>query len=180
MSFILQNACAANSAGTTYEMKHCAPVGLSAHTSGLRLLNKCTFRSDLQLCFGRVGWIVPDLHNFCVAFLFVETAHSTTSASLYLAFNLFQTFCPSFTHSSLTHHTFYYSTVGGQSEAPSACVCVCPLVKHTQKKITKQIIKDHTEVRSLINDFSVCQNWLKSHCPLWTYPFSKLAGKTML
>lgn len=40
---------------------------------------------------------------------------------LSLALNVSQTFCPPFTHSSLTYHTSYYSTVGGQSEAPYVC-----------------------------------------------------------
>lgn len=47
-------------------MKSCAPAGFPADTRGLFLLNKHTFKSDLQLCFGWVGWIVPDLHNFGV------------------------------------------------------------------------------------------------------------------
>ena len=51
---------------------------------------------------------------------FPNTAPSSTSASLYLSLqltlNLSQTFCPSLTHSSLTHHTSHYSTVRGQSE----------------------------------------------------------------
>lgn len=60
---------------------------------------------------------------------FPNTAPSTTSASLYLSLqltlNLSQTFCPSLTHSSLTHHTSHYSTVRGQSEGVwGACVCV--------------------------------------------------------
>lgn len=45
--------------------------------------------------------------------------------SLQLTLNLTQTFCPSLTHSSLTHHPSHYSTVRGQSEGVwGACVCV--------------------------------------------------------
>lgn len=55
LSLNLQNVCVANLAGTAHQMKLCAAVGLSAHTSGLFLLHKCTFKSDVQLCFGQVG-----------------------------------------------------------------------------------------------------------------------------
>lgn len=45
-----------------------------------------------------------------------------------LTLDLPKTFCPSLTHSSLTHHTSHYSTVRGQSEGVwggSVCVCLC-------------------------------------------------------
>lgn len=67
--------------------------------------------------------------TFTVLAHFPNTAPSTTSASLLSLFNspcVCQTFCPSLTHSSLTHHTSHYSTVRGQSEGVwGVCVWLC-------------------------------------------------------
>lgn len=52
---------------TAYQMKSRRSCWISR---GLFPWHKHTFRSDLQPCFGWVGWIVPDLHNFGVALVF--------------------------------------------------------------------------------------------------------------
>lgn len=125
-------------------MKSSAPAGFPADTRGLFLLHKHTFKSDLQLCFGWVGWIVPDLHNFGVALVFQPEEGKKTIPLSYLCISPARSqSLPdllSFSHPLLPHISHLLLLYSGRPIRRRVSVCVTnPLRNFTSLLLDKRL-----------------------------------------